>query len=411
MLAIASGREAISKQMKILVINCGSSSVKFKVFEMPAETLLADGGVEKIGEEESLFSYKKGEKEICKKKPVQVKNHEESLQVIAKTLVDGGTGIIKDVKEITGVGHRVVHGGEGFDRSVLLNEEIIQKIEDYITLAPLHNPHNLSGIRASMKYFPESLQVASFDTAFHTTIPEVAYLYPIPYEFYEKYRIRRYGFHGTSHRYVARRAAELMEKNKYGVNIITCHLGNGCSITAVKNGRSVDTSMGLTPLEGLMMGTRSGDIDPGIIFHLMDSFGLSGQEVNNLLNKKSGLLGLSGVSNDFRNLLENIDNRRVALSIDVYSYRVKKYIGAYMAVLGRTDAIVFTAGAGEKTPEVREKALSGMEEFGIILDNDKNYKNFSSEGEINAPNSKVKVYVIPTNEELRIAFDTYASAS
>jgi acetate kinase len=262
-----------------------------------------------------------------------------------------------------------------------------------------------------MKYFPESLQVASFDTAFHTTIPEVAYLYPIPYEFYEKYRIRRYGFHGTSHRYVARRAAELMEKNKYGVNIITCHLGNGCSITAVKNGRSVDTSMGLTPLEGLMMGTRSGDIDPGIIFHLMDSFGLSGQEVNNLLNKKSGLLGLSGVSNDFRNLLENIDNRRVALSIDVYSYRVKKYIGAYMAVLGRTDAIVFTAGAGEKTPEVREKALSGMEEFGIILDNDKNYKNFSSEGEINAPNSKVKVYVIPTNEELRIAFDTYASAS
>lgn len=397
--------------MKILVINCGSSSVKFKVFEMPEENLLADGSVEKIGEEESLFSYSRGGKDFCKKKPIHVRNHEESLEVIAKTLVDAETGIVKGVREISGVGHRVVHGGEGFDKSVLLNDEIIQKIEDYVTLAPLHNPHNLSGIRASMKFFPESLQVASFDTAFHTTIPEVAYLYPIPYEFYEKYRIRRYGFHGTSHRYVARRAAELMGRDKYDVNVITCHLGNGCSITAVKNGRSIDTSMGLTPLEGLMMGTRSGDIDPGIIFHLMESLGLSGQEVNNLLNKKSGLLGLSGVSNDFRNLLENIDNRRVALSIDVYSYRVKKYIGAYMAVLGRTDAIVFTAGAGEKTPEVREKALAGMEEFGIVLDNEKNYKNFSNEGEINAENSKIKVYVIPTNEELRIAFDTYAASS
>lgn len=397
--------------MKILVINCGSSSVKFKVFEMPEEKLLADGSVEKIGEEVSLFSYDTAAKKVFSKKPIKVKNHEDSLHVIANVLVDSETGIVKDVREIAGVGHRVVHGGEGFDKSVPLNEEIIQKIEEYVTLAPLHNPHNLSGIRASMKFFPESLQVASFDTAFHTTIPEVAYLYPIPYEFYEKYRIRRYGFHGTSHRYVARRAAELMGRDKYDVNVITCHLGNGCSITAVKNGRSVDTSMGLTPLEGLMMGTRSGDIDPGIIFHLIESLGLSSQEVNNLLNKKSGLLGLSGVSNDFRNLLENIDNKRVALSIDVYSYRVKKYIGAYMAVLGRTDAIVFTAGAGEKTPEVREKALSGMEDFGIVLDQDKNYKNFSNEGEINAENSKVKVYVIPTNEELRIAFDTYASAS
>ncbi len=397
--------------MKILVINCGSSSVKFKVFEMPEEKLLAEGIVEKIGEEVSLFSYDTGEKKFFSKKTVQVKNHEESLHLIAQTLVDTETGIIKDVKDIAGVGHRVVHGGEGFDKSVQLNDEIIQKIEDYVSLAPLHNPHNLSGIRASMKFFPDSLQVASFDTAFHATIPEVAYLYPIPYEFYEKYRIRRYGFHGTSHRYVARRAAELMGKGKYEVNVITCHLGNGCSITAVKNGHSIDTSMGLTPLEGLMMGTRSGDIDPGIIFHLMESLGLSSQEVNDLLNKKSGLLGLSGVSNDFRNLLENIDNRRVALSIDVYSYRIKKYIGAYMAVLGRTDAIVFTAGAGEKTPEVREKALSGMEEFGIILDRDKNYKNFSDEGEINAPESKVKVYVIPTNEELRIAVDTYTFVS
>lgn len=397
--------------MKILVINCGSSSVKFKVFEMPSEALLADGSVEKIGEEGPLFSYNTGRGKIFNKKPVKAANHEDSLHLIANTLVDPETGIIKDVGEIEGVGHRVVHGGEGFDTSVVITEEIISKIEEYVSLAPLHNPHNLSGIRASMKFFPSSMQSASFDTAFHTTIPETAYLYAIPWEFYEKYRIRRYGFHGTSHRYVARRAAELMGKDKYAVNVITCHLGNGCSITAVKNGRSVDTSMGLTPLEGVMMGTRSGDIDPGIIFHLMDNLGLTSSEVNDLLNKKSGLLGLSGVSNDFRNLLENIDKKQVSLAIDVYSYKVKKYIGAYMAVLGRTDAIVFTGGAGEKTPEVREKALSGMEGFGIILDNDKNYKNFSKEEEISAAESKVKVYDIPTNEELRIAFDAYSASN
>lgn len=397
--------------MKILVINCGSSSVKFKVFEMPSEGLLAEGSVEKIGEEGTLFSYSTGKGKIFNKKPVKAASHEDSLHLIANTLVDSETGIIKDVDEIEGVGHRVVHGGEGFDTSVIITEEIISKIEEYVSLAPLHNPHNLSGIRASMKFFPSSLQSASFDTAFHTTIPDYAFLYAIPWKFYEKYRIRRYGFHGTSHRYVARRAAELMGKDKYDVNVITCHLGNGCSITAVKNGRSVDTSMGLTPLEGVMMGTRSGDIDPGIIFHLMDNLGLTSSEVNDLLNKKSGLLGLSGVSNDFRNLLENIDKRQVSLAIDVYSYKVKKYIGAYMAVLGSTDAIVFTGGAGEKTPEVREKALSGMEGFGIILDNDKNYKNFSKEEEISAGNSKVKVYDIPTNEELRIAFDAYSASN
>ncbi len=397
--------------MKILVINCGSSSVKFKVFEMPSEQMIAEGNVEKIGEEGSLFSYSTTRGKVHHKSPVKISNHEEALHLIADTLVARDTGIVEKLKEIEGVGHRVVHGGEGFDTSVVINDEIIRKIEEYRTLAPLHNPHNLSGIRASMKFFPSSLQVAAFDTAFHTTLPEEAFLYAIPYEFYEKYRIRKYGFHGTSHRYVARRAAELMGKDKYDVNVITCHLGNGCSITAVRNGRSVDTSMGLTPLEGLVMGTRSGDIDPGIIFHLIDSIGLTPKEVNDLLNKKSGLLGLSGVSNDFRNLLENIDRRQVSLAIDIYSYRVKKYIGAYMAVLGRVDAIVFTAGAGEKTPEVREKALSGMEEFGIILDNDRNYKNFSKEEEISTKDSRVKVYVIPTNEELRIAFDTYSAST
>ncbi|MCM8761886.1 MAG: acetate kinase [Candidatus Omnitrophica bacterium] len=393
--------------MKILVINCGSSSVKFKVFEMPEEFLVAEGNVEKIGEEIGLFSYTKENKQLFYRKQVDVKTHNEALSLIADTLVDAGIGIIKDVKEIKGVGHRVVHGGEGFDRSVILTDEIIKKIEEYQTLAPLHNPHNLSGIRASIKFFPDSLQVAAFDTAFHTTIPPVAYLYAIPYEFYEKYRIRRYGFHGTSHRYVARRAAELMGKGKYDVNVITCHLGNGCSITAVRNGRSVDTSMGLTPLEGLVMGTRSGDIDPGVIFHLIESLGLSSKEVQDILNKKSGLLGISGVSNDFRNLLEKMEEDRVLLAIDIYSYRIKKYIGAYMAVLGRVDAIIFTGGAGEKTPQVRERALSGLENFGIVLDNEKNYKNFAKEEEISRPDSKVKVFVIPTNEELRIAFDTY----
>ncbi len=391
--------------MKILIINCGSSSIKFKVFEMPEEKLLMEGLVEKIGEEESFLKYTSGEKPL--KQQVRIKNHTDGLGLIAKLLVDKEKGIVSDVNEIRGVGHRVVHGGEGFDKSVILNEEIIKKIEECMQLAPLHNPHNLAGIRAAIQLFPSSVQVASFDTAFHTTLPEEAFLYAIPYELYEKYRIRRYGFHGTSHRYVARRVAELMGRDKYDVNVITCHLGNGCSITAIKNGHSIDTSMGLTPLEGLVMGTRSGDIDPGVILYLIESLGLQAREVNNLLNKKSGLLGLSGISNDFRNLLDNIDNRRVMLAIDIYSYRIKKYIGAYMAVLGHTDAIVFTAGAGEKTPEVREKALAGMEGFGIVLDNEKNYKNFSNEGEISKPESKIKVYVIPTNEELRIAFDTY----
>jgi len=391
--------------MKILVINCGSSSIKFKVFEMPEENLLMDGGVEKIGEEEPFLKYD-ADKNTFKTR-VDIKNHSDALKLIAGILVDREKGIVADVNEIKGVGHRVVHGGEGFDKSVVLRSEIIKKIEECMPLAPLHNPHNLSGIEAAMKLFPSSVQVASFDTAFHTTIPEKAFLYAIPYELYKKHSIRRYGFHGTSHRYVARRAAELMGMDKYAINAITCHLGNGCSMTAVKKGRSIDTSMGLTPLEGLVMGTRSGDIDPGIIFYLMDNLGLSSKEVNDLLNKKSGLLGISGISNDFRNLLENSEDKRVSMAIEIYSYRIKKYIGAYMAVLGKTDAIIFTAGAGEKTPEIRELSLSGLEEYGILLDTGKNRDNFSKEEEISAENSKIKVYVIPTNEELRIAFDTY----
>lgn len=388
--------------MKILVINCGSSSIKFKLFEMPEEALISYGNVEKIGEEISIFKYS-GKRQIEKKQ--KIKNHQEGLEIIAKTLLENE---IKNIDEIKGVGHRVVHGGEGFDRSVIIDEEVIEKIEKHLHLAPLHNPHNLAGIKGAIKFFPKSIQVASFDTAFHTTIPQVCFLYAIPYEFYEKYRIRKYGFHGISHRYVARRAAEIMGKGKYEINAITCHLGNGCSITAVKNGKSYDTSMGLTPLEGLVMGTRSGDIDPGVILYLLEELKLTPQEVNTILNKKSGLLGISGYSNDFRNLLQFYGkDERVNLAIEIFCYRLKKYIGSYLAALGNVDAIIFTGGIGENVPLVREKSLSNMENLGIIIDKEKNEKTIGKEGEINKETSKIKVFVIPTNEELRIAFDTY----
>jgi acetate kinase len=388
--------------MKILVINCGSSSIKFKFFEMPEEKVVSYGIVEKIGEEISIFKYS-GKVNIENK--LKVKNHQEGLKLIASTLLENE---IKDIEEIKGIGHRVVHGGEGFVSSVRIDDEVIKKIEEHLYLAPLHNPHNLAGIKGCVEIFPKSIQVASFDTAFHTTMPELSFLYAIPYEFYQKYKIRRYGFHGTSHRYVARRTAEIMGKGKYEINVITCHLGNGCSITAVKNGKSYDTSMGLTPLEGLIMGTRSGDIDPGVILYLIEGLNLKPSEVSDILNKKSGLLGISGVSNDFRNLLPLYNkDERVTLSIDMFCYRLKKYIGSYMAVLGNVDAITFTGGIGENVPLVREKSLSNMEMFGIKIDIEKNKEITGKEGEISSEDSKVKVFVIPTNEELRIAFDTY----
>jgi acetate kinase len=388
--------------MKILVINCGSSSIKFKFFEMPEEKVVSYGIVEKIGEEISIFKYS-GKVNIENK--LKVKNHQEGLKLIASTLLENE---IKDIEEIRGIGHRVVHGGEGFVSSVRIDDEVIKKIEEHLYLAPLHNPHNLAGIKGCMEIFPKSIQVASFDTAFHTTMPELSFLYAIPYDFYQKYKIRRYGFHGTSHRYVARRTAEIMGKGKYEINVITCHLGNGCSITAVKNGKSYDTSMGLTPLEGLIMGTRSGDIDPGVILYLIEGLNLKPSEVSDILNKKSGLLGVSGVSNDFRNLLPLYNkDERVTLSIDMFCYRLKKYIGSYMAVLGNVDAITFTGGIGENVPLVREKSLSNMEMFGIKIDIEKNKEITGKEGEISSEDSKVKVFVIPTNEELRIAFDTY----
>ena len=374
--------------MIVLVINAGSSSIKYQLYQMPQGQVLAKGVVERIGE-------------------ADVANHEQGVELILKTLVSSDAGVIKDISEIGAVGHRVVHGGEEFTGSVVIDDKVIASIEKFADLAPLHNPPNLTGIKAAIHNLPGAKQIACFDTAFHTSIPKVAYMYALPYELYEKYRIRRYGFHGTSHRYVARKAAELMKKDKYDINVITCHLGNGCSITAVKNGRSVDTSMGLTPLEGVMMGTRSGDFDPAIIFYLADK-GYDIKQLNDLCNKKSGLLGISGKSNDMRNLSELAQkgDGRAKLAVDIFCYRIKKYIGTYAAVLGRLDAVVFTGGIGENAADVREKVCSDLSQLGIELDSDKN-KTIAGQGSISSAGSSVKLFVIPTDEEAAIAADTY----
>jgi len=360
--------------------------------EMPENKVLSKGVVERIGQ------------------PGSAANHEEALHQVAEGLLPGGEGVLKDLKEIDGVGHRVVHGGEKFTGSVPITDEVIKSIKENFDLAPLHNPANLAGIMAAKKLLSDVAEVACFDTAFHQTIPKTAFLYALPYELYEKHRVRRYGFHGTSHRYIARRIGELLGKDKYAVNAITCHLGNGCSITAVREGCSVDTSMGLTPLEGLVMGTRSGDVDPAIIFYLADKLEMNTQEINSLLNKKSGLLGISGVSNDMRHLLEDAEkgDKRAELALDIFSYRVRKYIGAYKAVLGKVDALAFTGGIGENAVRVREKICSNLEELGIKLDSARNTDiKGRKEGLISTDDSPTRVFVIPTDEEVRIAYDTY----
>ncbi len=395
--------------MNILVINCGSSSIKFKMFRMPENILIASGLIEKIGSKDAIINYTTDK---SFQRTETVIDHKQGLSIIANLLVSPEYGVVKNLAEIQGVGHRVVHGGEEFTGSMVIDQKVKDKIKEFIPLAPLHNPANFEGICAAEKYFPESIQVACFDTAFHTTIENVAYLYALPFNFYEKYKIRRYGFHGTSHRYVARRFAEIMGRHKYDVNLITCHLGNGCSITAIKNGKSIDTSMGFTPLEGLVMGTRSGNVDPGIILYMMENLGMNPPTVNKILNKDSGLLGISGVSNDFRSIVESASkgNKMASLAIDIFCYRVKKYIGAYLAILEKVDGIVFTAGIGENQPIVREKSLSGLEKFGIIIDIEKNKSARGKEQEVSTTDSKIKIFVIPTNEELAIAVDTYGFA-
>ena len=392
--------------MKVLVINAGSSSIKYYLYQMPQAEVLANGVVERIGEKSSKLSHScHGKTHTLQKK---VEDVGKAMELILETLASRDVGVIQDFSEIGGVGHRVVHGGEEFTGSVIIDEKVIASIVKFVDLAPLHNPPNLAGIRAVQRRLPDAKQVACFDTAFHATIPKIAYMYGLPYELYEQYGIRRYGFHGISHRYVARRAAAIMGRGKYDINAVTCHLGNGCSITAVKQGESIDTSMGFTPLEGVPMGTRSGDLDPAILFYLGDK-GYDVKALKMLCNKKSGLLGISGVSNDVRNLeeLAKKGNTRAKLAIDVFCYRIKKYIGAYAAVLDAVDALVFTGGIGENAVFLRQQICTGLTQIGVQLDQAANQAAIAKEAEINTKDSKVKVFVIPTNEQAAIANDTY----
>ncbi len=391
--------------MIVLVVNCGSSSIKYQLFDMPGQKVLSKGIVERIGEPGAALQHQYEDK--SHRLEGEIRNHEEGIALILETLISPDTGVIKDISEIKAVGHRVVHGGEAFTGSVVINDEVIASIERVADLAPLHNPPNLTGIRAAMHEMPGVPQIACFDTAFHTTIPRVAYMYALPYELYEKFGIRRYGFHGTSHRWVARRAAEMLGRHKYDINCITCHLGNGSSIAAVRDGKSVDTSMGLTPLEGVPMGTRTGDFDPAILFYLADK-GYSVPDLNTLCNKKSGVLGLSGSSNDMRTLTEKAaaGDERARLALDVFAYRIKKYIGAYAAVLGKLDAVIFTGGIGENAAGIRAAICADLGQIGIELDDARN-KSAKGESKVNSDTSRVAVLVIPTNEEAAIAVDTY----
>jgi acetate kinase len=393
-------------KMKVLVINAGSSSVKYHLYNMPQAEVSANGVVERIGEKSSKLShFFNGKTHTLQKK---VKDVGKAMELILETLVGGDVGVIQDFSEIGAVGHRVVHGGEEFTGSVIIDERVIASIEKFADLAPLHNPPNLAGIQAIQRRLPDAKQVACFDTAFHTTIPKVAYMYALPYELYEQYGIRRYGFHGISHRYVARRAAAIMGREKYDINAVTCHLGNGCSVTAVKQGKSIDTSMGFTPLEGVPMGTRSGDLDPSILFYLGDK-GYNVKALKELCNKKSGLLGISGVSNDVRNLvrLAGQGDPRAQLAIDIFCYRIKKYIGVYCAVLDTVDAVVFTGGIGENAVLLRQQICTGLTQLGVQLDRKTNQTAVAKEAEISTTDSRVKVFVIPANEQVAIANDTY----
>lgn len=392
--------------MKILVINCGSSSLKYQLIDMENENSLSTGLVERIGIEGSKLTQKvEGREKYVLTVPM--KNHKDAIAHVIDTLLDEVQGVIKSSDEIGAVGHRVVHGGEKYSTSVIIDDEVMKDLEEFSVLAPLHNPPNIIGINACKELMPDTTMVAVFDTAFHQTMPEKAFLYGLPYELYKENHIRKYGFHGTSHKYVSQRAAEMLDKDLKDLKLITCHLGNGASVSAVRGGVSVDTSMGFTPLEGLLMGTRCGDIDPAIIPYLMDVKGYSYDEVNNIMNKKSGVLGLSGVSSDFRDIEDAAaeGNERAKLALDVFHYRVKKYIGYFMAAMNGVDAVIFTAGLGENAVETREEIISDMEWFGIKLDREKN-KVRGKERIVSTDDSKVKVIVIPTNEELMIARDT-----
>ena len=393
--------------MNILVINCGSSSLKYQLIDMNGEEVLAKGLVERIGIEGSRIKHDTtGKERVIIEEPM--KDHKRALELVLEAIVDEKYGAIKSMDEIGAVGHRVLHGGEDFSSSTIIDDEVMKAIENNIELAPLHNPPNIMGIEACKELMPEVPMVAVFDTAFHQTIPADNYIYALPYELYEKYKIRRYGFHGTSHKYVSQRAAEILGKDIRDLNIVTAHLGNGSSVTAVEGGKSVDTSMGFTPLEGLAMGTRSGDIDPAIIPFIMEKEGLSFEEVNQMLNKSSGVLGISGISSDFRDLEIAADegNQRAKLALEVFANRVKKYIAAYAAQMCRIDVLVFTAGIGENSASMRELICDGLECLNIIIDKELNEQASGKEAIISKNIGGVTIMVIPTNEELMIARDT-----
>jgi acetate kinase len=394
--------------MKILVLNCGSSSIKYKLFDMATKDVLAQGGIEKIGLKGSFLKLVTADdqKVVIKK---DVPEHQIGVEFILSVLTSKENGCLQSLKEIDAVGHRVVHGGEKFNESVLIDQDVIDHVEECIKLAPLHNPSNLIGIRACEKLMPGTPQVAVFDTAFHQSMPPKAYIYGLPYSYYQDYGIRRYGFHGTSHRYVSKRACELLGVKYEDQKIISAHIGNGASITAIQNGHSVDTSMGMTPVDGLLMGTRSGEIDAGVLTFILEKQHLSPQELNDLLNKKSGVLGVSGVSSDMRELEAAVEegNERAILAMNMFNYRIHKYVGSYAAVLGGLDVLIFTGGVGENQWSTRTAVCKNMGFMGIKIDENKNTGMRAKEMIISTPDSKVTVMVIPTEEELMIAIDAY----
>ena len=390
----------------VLVINCGSSSLKYEVYDMPARESLGKGVVERIGTDGGGIEQTSYNGVFSRERDVP--DHKAAVELMTEALTDDRDGFLTSLNEIVGVGHRVVHGGEKYAESVIIDDSVLAAIEENIELAPLHNPPNLTGIREAMAALPERKQVAVFDTAFHQTLTPAAYLYGLPRELYEKHKIRRYGFHGTSHRYVAQESVKYMKRAIENTNVLSCHLGNGASITAIRNGKSIDTSMGFTPLEGLMMGTRSGDIDPAIIFYLLER-GYTASQLNQMLNKESGLLGLSGISNDLRDLEDAAEqgNRNAMDALEVYAYRIRKYIGSYVANMVKVDILVFTGGIGQYGTRMRERICNRLENIGIVVDYRKNLENGPRMGLISRDYSPVSVVVVPTNEELQIAIDTY----
>jgi acetate kinase len=396
--------------MKILVINSGSSSIKYKLFDMNHKKELASGIAERINEKNSVLNHNKISKNgdvLAYRNDDFISGHREGLNLIVELLVHEKYGVVKDKAEISAIGHRVVHGGENYKYPTIVNKSVINAIKDTIPLAPLHNPPNLIGIEIAKTIFPESVQVAVFDTAFHQTMPPKAFIYALPYELYKNEKVRRYGFHGTSHSYVSKQAGIFLGKSIDKLNLITIHLGNGASMAAIKKGICIDTTMGMTPLDGLVMGTRSGDVDPALPFYLSDHLNMSLAEIDNLLNKNSGLKGICG-TNDMREVIERVNNgdSQAKLALEIYTYRIKKYIGAFIAALESVDAIVFTAGIGENSPDTRRLSCQDLKQLGIEMDPKKNAEDSDGINEINTPSSHVKILVIPTNEELHIAIET-----